>query len=316
MSSLPHFPTSRRILAGLAAAAVGASSLLVASGAHTSAAPSSPAVAAVQQVGEFTLAGDVVSVDGEALDNVLVAAYEIGSSEPAASALTYGGSYELHLDAGTYELVFSDLSGEYGDYARPGKLTVRDDVNLPTVTMKYPAPRPIAKPKIVGDAIAGQALRVVDGVWETDDITFTYRWLRDGKFTGVTSPTYKLGVLDIATEISVKVLASAPDSYDTALETRSVNVQRAESQTEVTVIVVDDGYEVVVECDDALGKAKGPVALFADGRLVATKKLTRSERATFVVGDLGRGAHTFKAVYKGDKVNSPSVDRAVHGKRR
>ena len=70
------------------------------------------------------------------------------------------------------------------------------------------APKATALPKITGTAKVGKKLTASRGTWSLTGLSYSYRWLRDGKeITGATKSTYVLTKSDAGTKISVRVTA-------------------------------------------------------------------------------------------------------------
>ena len=70
------------------------------------------------------------------------------------------------------------------------------------------APKATAAPKVSGTAQVGKKLTASRGSWNLTGLTYSYRWLRDGKdITGATKSTYALTKADAGKKISVRVTA-------------------------------------------------------------------------------------------------------------
>lgn len=87
----------------------------------------------------------------------------------------------------------------------------------------------VGPPGIAGDATYGQVLRAGPGHWEPQEVTTTYRWLRDDAFVrGARERTYELGLNDLGHRMSVQVTATATDgSTGTATSEPTDPVERA-----------------------------------------------------------------------------------------
>ncbi|WIB26982.1 S8 family serine peptidase [Curtobacterium sp. MCSS17_015] len=66
---------------------------------------------------------------------------------------------------------------------------------------------------VTGSLKVGTNLRSHTGTWNTDGITFTYKWLRDGKDVGISRSTYKVGSKDVGHKISF-VLTAKKSGYE------------------------------------------------------------------------------------------------------
>lgn len=78
-----------------------------------------------------------------------------------------------------------------------------------TATVKAgAAPKATSLPKITGTAKVGKKLSASRGTWNLSGLTYSYRWLRDGKdITGATASTYVLTKADAGKKIAVRVTA-------------------------------------------------------------------------------------------------------------
>ena len=152
----------RRSAAGLAVAAVTASltGAGIAQATASAPAPASPSVhVGTRAVAENVVVhGSVIDPGGAALDNVSVEARSVTApTVVVASAITYGGDYDLYVPVGKYLLTYSDLSEVYGTLIRPA-LNVAGNRTLDTVRMLFPAPRAVVAPSVKGAARAGNTL--------------------------------------------------------------------------------------------------------------------------------------------------------------
>lgn len=67
----------------------------------------------------------------------------------------------------------------------------------------------LAPPGVAGEAVYDEVLRAGPGRWEPDDVTLTYRWLRDDEFVpGARERTYRLGEADLGHRMAVQVTAT------------------------------------------------------------------------------------------------------------
>ena len=78
----------------------------------------------------------------------------------------------------------------------------------------------LAAPQVTGEATYAEVLSATDGEWSTaepeEQLTFTYRWLRDGEpMRGEREATYALDLGDLRSRLQVEVTATDPDG-DTA----------------------------------------------------------------------------------------------------
>ena len=70
---------------------------------------------------------------------------------------------------------------------------------------------------VTGSTKVGTNLRSHVGTWNTDGITFSYQWLRDGKKVGSTAATYKTSKSDIGHKLSVVVTAKKSGYESTSI---------------------------------------------------------------------------------------------------
>ena len=74
-------------------------------------------------------------------------------------------------------------------------------------------------PKVSGSTTFGKTLTATPGTWKPAKVTLKYQWLRDGiAIPGATKKTYKLGVADIGTKVSVQVTGSK-SGYNSVIKT-------------------------------------------------------------------------------------------------
>jgi len=71
--------------------------------------------------------------------------------------------------------------------------------------------------KITGSLKVGTNMRGRTGNWNTDGITFTYKWLRDGKDTGSKASTYKTSTKDVGHKLSLTVTAKKSGYESTSI---------------------------------------------------------------------------------------------------
>ncbi|MDY1005518.1 S8 family serine peptidase [Curtobacterium sp. CFBP9011] len=74
-----------------------------------------------------------------------------------------------------------------------------------------------SKVKITGSLKVGTTMRGRTGNWNTDGITFTYKWLRDGKSTGSKASTYKTSTKDVGHKLSLTVTAKKSGYESTSI---------------------------------------------------------------------------------------------------
>ncbi|GAB2497871.1 family 43 glycosylhydrolase [Promicromonospora xylanilytica] len=91
---------------------------------------------------------------------------------------------------------------------------------VPTLTsvdpLAYDGERPESErpPTVRGKAAVGGTLAATPGVWDKDDVTFTYQWLRDDEpVAGATRQTLRVTAADVGHRMSVRVTASRPGAF-------------------------------------------------------------------------------------------------------
>lgn len=148
----------------------------------------------------------------------------VGGAVEVTAALTGGD-----LQAGTWTAVVEvPQDGPAGTWTAtvpaPADLLGNSapEQTLGTVTLRYSTPVPGA-PTIAGTARVGSTLTADPGTWLPGGVTFTYRWLRDGKaVAGATARTYKVVTADAGRTLKVEVRGTAAGATSVASATRSV----------------------------------------------------------------------------------------------
>ncbi|KQZ85903.1 hypothetical protein ASD56_06380 [Microbacterium sp. Root166] len=134
--------------------------------------------------------------------------------EAAISLLEYGGADTFHgLDFQVNDAAegqrtsirnWADPTGAgYQSTARWGVGRLLPEVVVPT------APANLTLPTIEGDALVGQRLTATPGTWDTDGLTFTYRWQADGvDIPRANKAEYKVKPKDAGAVLTVVVTAT------------------------------------------------------------------------------------------------------------
>ncbi len=79
-------------------------------------------------------------------------------------------------------------------------------------------------PTISGTAAVGKTLTAVTGAWTPSNVTFTYQWKRNGtNISGATASTYSPVAADVASFLSVTVVASATNYTSTTVNSASTS---------------------------------------------------------------------------------------------
>lgn len=135
--------------------------------------------------------------------------------EPAATKVSYQWYRNSTKISGatkrTYTLTATDRGKRISvrvTYKAPGIST--DQVFSKKTAKVVAGPVRSVTPKITGNAVAGQELRVQVGTWGPGKVTMSYQWRRDGKaIKGATSRSYRVTAKDGGHEISVAVKGSS-----------------------------------------------------------------------------------------------------------
>ena len=305
-------------------------------GAASPSTSSAATVAAMDQVEEtVTVSGQVAGPDGNLVDNVAVSAYPLenddvdaadntgGGTEPAASALTYGGSYDLELATGTYRLVFTDLADRYA----PAEVVVAvdaasGDLTLDLVTLAWPSATNTAAPSFTGVAWPGRWLQADPGSWDfpgnvtEDQVTYTYQWLRDGEVVGA-GPRYKVTGRDMRRTVAVQVTATIDDDATTGptqpgvAVSEGVRVAKAEAdvRTWARTLGKSNKVRVVVKVATPNKAASGAVTLSVDGKKVAVKEVSGKQKKVTFTHPMLAGQHTIRVRYTGDTATAPALSK-------
>ncbi|MDY0910241.1 endo-1,4-beta-xylanase [Microbacterium sp. CFBP9034] len=134
--------------------------------------------------------------------------------EAAISLLEYGGADTFHgLDFQVNDAAdgqrtsirnWADPTGAgYQSTARWGVGRLLPEVVVPT------APVNLTPPTIEGDPLVGQRLTATPGTWDTEGLTFTYRWQADGvDIPGAKKAEYKVKPKDAGAALTVLVTAT------------------------------------------------------------------------------------------------------------
>ena len=315
----------RRSAAGLAVAAVTASltGVGIAQATASAPAPASPSVhVGTRAVAENVVVhGSVIDPGGAALDNVSVEARSVTApTVVVASAITYGGDYDLYVPVGKYLLTYSDLSEVYGTLIRPA-LNVAGNRTLDTVRMLFPAPRAVVAPSVKGAARAGNTLRAVPGKWDVEGVELAYEWKVNGVAVAAGS-TFPLSAKHVGANVSLTVIANAKEHVAAVVSTRTVKVAKFASKVVVTdTKALKDRRVVLGVRVDTLGNLK-------DGKVIVSE-VTGPERAlvarfpaaatsgslwkhSFVLPRTKKGVHTYVVEFKGtSKVEGSAVPAIV-----
>ncbi len=157
------------------------------------------------QLATQRLTGWTLDLDGYQLDDVTVTATDVATGRTVASALSYGGEYELWVPIGIY-----DLSYERDGYApSTRRVTVLASQYLEDVTMLLPAPTATVAPSFGSRARVGDSVVADPGTWTLDGLTLRYQWRADGvALPGATDDRLRVTPRLVRSELTVTVSAS------------------------------------------------------------------------------------------------------------
>lgn len=136
-----------------------------------------------------------------------------GRSEPADATRTYrwlrDGAPIGGATASSYRLTTKDVGTRVSvrvSASAPERTTsTADSASVVVGAKKLVVSK---KPTVSGTRRYGSTLRASPGSWSSSGLTFSYRWLRDGKsISGATSRSYALRSADVGARIAVRVVA-------------------------------------------------------------------------------------------------------------
>ena len=259
--------------------------------------------------------GSVLGTNGTRWDNVQVSATPVGGSSPAASAITYGGGYELYLGAGTYRIAFHDLSRRVPDLTYPGEVTVTapGETSLGVTRLTHGTATSTSRPTLQGAARVGERLTVAPGTWNpAAGLGFSYLWQIDGTqaATGaaVTVPRSWLGKTLQATVTGSATTWSAGTARTTGVVVgKARTVLRAKgpadnprpgSRFTVTARVTDPSTD----------RPAGVVTVKENGRKLGKALINAKGVARVALGGLKRGKHSLVLTLPGTRYAAGARD--------
>jgi len=240
----------------------------------------------------------------------------------ASDALSGVAGTAYRIDGGDWQTAGGDpvkVSG-FGDhtvdYASTDQAGNPEPMRHTTLTLSdVDTITALALPQVTGAPSVGSRLSSTTGAWNTQGLTFTRQWLRDGTvITGATDPSYLVRGADLGHRLSLRVTASKPGKASgTATSTETAKVTRAKSTSTSAVgrTTVADGGSVTVATEvTAPVGVTGRVRVVVDGLVVATLKL-RAGIASTTVRLHGRGNHSVYAKYLGSTTVAPSTSPKI-----
>jgi len=306
-------PKLRTLTLALLLSATGAAS--VTGGATTTGAAGSVSVLTRSaEPTRYDIHGAVADAWDGYIDWINVTATPVGGGPVAASSITYGGEFDLWVTPGTYVVDLADLDEvmaptSYGEQV----VVVAEDVDLGTITMLYEEPWALLSPKIIGEARPGLTLSATHGVWDTDDLSFTYTWLVDGQPAG-TGPKYTVQPGDVGSKLVVRVKAST-EGYEPGFEKSGAKtvvpwpVDAVGKLLDGTVPAGRAAKVKVLLRSDAPFVPTGLVKVTERGRTLAKARVVRTDDGRIVVSvpGLGAGRHSLVVTYGGSSVTAPDT---------
>jgi hypothetical protein len=276
---------------------------------------SAPGTTTLLMTADHRVHGSVLGTSGRRWDNVQVSATPVGSSSVAASDITYGGSYELYLAAGTYRIAFHDLSNRVPDLAHPDDVTVASsgETSLGVTQLTHGPATNTSRPALQGVARVGERLTVAPGSWRpASGLGFSYLWEVDGTraATGAaaTVPTSWLGK-----RLQVIVTGSATTWSAGTARTAEVVVGKARTTLRAKGPADNPrpGARFTVTArvtDPSTRRPAGVVTLKEGGRRLGKASVNAKGVAKVVLGGLKRGKHTLVLTLPGTKYAAAARD--------
>jgi subtilisin family serine protease len=165
------------------------------------------------------------------------------------------------------------------------------------------APTADGPPVITGDPVIGERLRVESPEWDADDLSISYRWLRDGEpIDGADESEYLIRAVDAGTSLSAEAIARRPGAVNAGVAVSDPVVVNAPSMLEVTtnrsIGTAADRYAVTVAVATTDGApAAGTVTVQVD--TTAYIGTLAGGTVTFVLAAPTPGIHVVVAEYAG-----------------
>ncbi len=187
-----------------------------------------------------------------------------GGSDTAI--LTFAATDELsglartvvRVDGGDWIVVGPDpvtirgVGAHVVDYASTDVAGIAEVMRHATVTLVgEEAIEAVLPPQVSGAARYGSTLTSTVGTWNTEGLSFSREWLRDGApIAGATGASYELGVADIGHRIAVRVTATKPgkaSGTSTSVATSLVAKTASSVEASVNKTKVEAGKKIKVE---------------------------------------------------------------------
>lgn len=230
----------------------------------------------------------------------------------------------LDLDSLSYWDVDQDKwvtpAGAVPIYVGSSSADVRLEGSL-TVRERYEAPVATTAPTITGDPVVGKRLRATPGVWDQEQLRFSYQWLRDGEpISRATERSYRVVRADQGHELSVQVTAE-PRRGPSGVATSESVLVLSNATVRVTpnrsVGTTSTEFSVAVRVTPAVAGlvAEGTVTVRVDGETF--EGTLAGGRVTVPIGTQDRGTHHIVVRYSGsDQVAPARGDASIVVRRR
>lgn len=185
-------------------------------------------------------------------------------------------------------------------YGETGASTLLEVVTGESEPEEPVAPVNTVPPTITGTPAAGQTLTAAPGEWDTEGLTFTYQWQRDGvDVAGATAATYTLTTADEGTAISVIVTASATGIPSGTAASASVIVAYATSTSLSLNRLVGFSWQKVtatVGVTSGASDVSGTVTITVNGT-PAGEATVKNGKAKIELPKRGTGIYSVRATF-------------------
>lgn len=230
----------------------------------------------------------------------------------------------LDLDSFSYWDVDQDKwvtpAGDVPVYVGASSADVRLEGTL-TLRERREAPVATTAPSITGDPLVGKRLRANPGVWDQEQLRFSYQWLRDGEpIRRATDRVYRVTKADQSHELSVQVTAE-PRVGPSGVATSESVLVRSSAKVRVTpnrsVGTTSTEFVVTVRVIPALAgvAAEGTVTVRVDGSTYEGTLVGGS--VAVPIGTQDRGTHRIRVMYSGSDLVAPATgDSSIVVRRR
>lgn len=220
---------------------------------------------------------------------------------------------QLDLDSMSYWDVDQDKwvtpAGDVPIYVGASSADIRLEGSL-TLRERFEAPVATTAPSITGQPDVGNRLRANPGVWNQDQLRFSYQWLRDGEpIRRATDRTYTVARADQGHELSVQVTAEPRRGPVGVAVSEPVTVRSnatVRATANPSVGTVNTEFAIAVRVTPAVPglAAEGTVRVRVDGD---TFEGTLSNgRVSVPIGTLERGTYHVVVRYLGSDEVAPA----------